>query len=244
MEKIKVVILAAGKGSRMKSELPKAFMEVKGKPMLVYLHDSSVNAMATLPLVVISSSAEDLFKSKFPNTPYIIQIEQLGTGYALALAEKACADAEHIVVLYGDQPFIKSDTIKNLIAKHAGSGAKITFATTVVPNFENLYFPFLGFARILREGGELTAIREYKDANEEEKSIKEVNAGCYVFESKWLWENLKKIDKQNAQGEYYLTDLIPLAIENKEKVESMEIDPKEALGANSKEELEILEKFA
>jgi bifunctional UDP-N-acetylglucosamine pyrophosphorylase/glucosamine-1-phosphate N-acetyltransferase len=241
--KVKIVILAAGKGKRMQREEPKVLSEIHGKPMIEHLRASIAGAHDDKPIAVIGHQAE-LVKSRLgDNFIYVTQEEQLGTGHALAMTEKACEGAEHVMVLYGDQPFIKSETIKRVIEKHTDSGATITFTTTEVPNFESFYKAFSTFARILRKEGKITAIREFRDASDDERNIKEVNAGCYVFESKWLWENLKKIDKQNAQGEYYLTDLIPMALKNNEKVESIQIDPREALGANSKEELEILENF-
>ncbi len=102
----------------------------------------------------------------------------------------------------------------------------------------------MAYGRILREDGEVVAIREYKDASDEEKNIKEVNTGCYIFDAKWLWHNLSKIKNENSQKEYYLTDLFHIAFENREKIETIKIKPHEALGANTKEELETLQKFA
>ncbi|MFZ3015592.1 MAG: sugar phosphate nucleotidyltransferase, partial [Minisyncoccia bacterium] len=165
------------------------------------------------------------------------------TGHAVSCAKGDCEEAEDIVVLSGDQPFIKAETIKNLIEKHLESDAKITFTTTILPDFLEWRKGFMGFGRILRKNSEVTGIREYKDASEEEKNIKEVNAGCYIFNAKWLWKNLEKIKNENAQNEYYLTDLFQIAREDNEKIGTINIEPHEALGANTKEELEILENF-
>ena len=96
---------------------------------------------------------------------------------------------------------------------------------------------------MLREDGEVASIREYKDASDVEKEVKEVNAGCYVFEASWLWKNLEKINNDNSQKEYYLTDLLKIAKDEKERIETVKISNQEALAANSKEELAILEKF-
>ena len=123
------------------------------------------------------------------------------------------------------------------------SGAKVTFTTTVLPDFLDWRKGFTAFGRILRKDGKVIGIKEFKDATEEEKKIKEVNAGCYIFNAEWLWKNLEKIKNENAQKEYYLTDLLHIASENNEKIETVKIDPREALGANTKEELEILEKL-
>lgn len=243
-EKVKILILAGGKGKRMQSENPKVLAELKGKHMIRHLLKSVKKFSAEKPIVIVGYKAELVKKELGDSCIYVLQKELLGTGHAVSSAEDACGDARHVVVLSGDQPFISSETIKNLIAKHLTHKTKITFATTALQDFEEWRRAFLSFGRILREGGEILGIREYRDATETEKSIKEVNAGCYAFETGWLWKNLSKIKNENAQSEYYLTDLIKIAIEQREKIESVSIDPKEALGANTKEELEILEKFA
>lgn len=239
----KFVILAAGKGKRMGSELPKALMRVKGKPMIEHVRSAISEVSAEKPIAVVGHKAE-LIKSEFGDSFfYVTQAEQLGTGHALLSAKKACRDAKNIVVLSGDQPFVSPFSIKKMIEKHAAAGVKITFTTTVVPNFEDEYEVFAHFGRILRKNGEIVGIKEYKDATPAEKEIREVNAGCYVFEADWLWENLEKIENNNAQKEYLLTDLIHIAKNDNLKIESIAIDPQEALGANSKEELEKLEKL-
>ncbi len=161
----------------------------------------------------------------------------------MACAERACAGADHIMVISGDQPFISSETIKNLIEKHLKSNAEITFTTTELSDFTDWRKAFLNFGRILREDSMVVGIREYKDATEEERNILEVNAGCYVFRADWLWKNLKNIKNTNSQKEYYLTDLFQIASEHQNTIETIQINPLEALGANSKEELEILERM-
>ncbi len=242
--KVKIVILAAGKGVRMQSEEPKVLAKIHGKPMLEYLSQLAHTVTGSKATTVVGYRA-DLIKSHFGDSlTYVIQEEQLGTGHALLVAKNELKDAEHVVVLYGDQPLIKSETVKKIIEKHLGSGAKITFATTLVPDFLDWREYFIKLGRILREENRIVGIREFKDATPEEKEIMEINIGCYVFDSKWLWENLEKIENNNTQKEYYITDLVPLAIVSGDLIENIFIDPKEALGANSKEELEILEKFA
>ena len=242
--KVKIIILAAGLGKRMQSNNPKVLTEIRAKRMIEHLRDTILKVQTEKPVAVIGYKAE-LVKAELGDSfVYVVQEEQLGTAHAVMMAEQACKDAENIMVLYGDQPFIKNETIKNILKKHSDSGVKITFATTEVPNFDTWYRVFSTFARILRDNDEIIGIREYKDSNESEKNIKELNAGCYAFNAKWLWENLKKIKNHNSQNEYYLTDLLPLALANHDKIESVKIDPKEAIGINSKEELEILEKFA
>lgn len=243
-DEFEILILAAGKGKRMQSELPKVLITLKDKPMIKHILGSIEKAFHKKPIAIVGHKAE-LVKSELGDLCfYVLQSEQLGTGHAISCAKDICKKAEHIIVLSGDQPFITPETIKELMDKHLKSKSKITFTTTEVSDYEEWRKAFLGFGRILRKNGEVIGIREYKDANEEEKQIKEVNAGCYSFDAAWLWENLEKIKNNNVQNEYYLTDLFKIASENGDKIETIKINTHEALGANTKEELEILEKFA
>jgi len=242
-EKIKILILAAGKGKRMESELPKVLAKIGGKTMIGHLIESIKSATNEKPIAIVGYKMEIVKTELGDACFYVEQKEQLGTGHAVSCAEKECGDAENIMVLSGDQPFISANTIRNLIERHLRSDAIITLATTKVSDFEDWRSGFRAFGRILRQNGNIIGIREYKDASETERNIKEVNAGYYVFDAKWLWDNLRKINNENAQKEYYLTDLIKIATNEKARIKSIDIDVREALGANSKEELAILEKF-
>ncbi|MBU0612258.1 NTP transferase domain-containing protein [Patescibacteria group bacterium] len=242
--KIKIVILAAGKGTRMESDLPKVLAPLKGKNMIRHVIESVQKASNEKPIAIIGHKAELVQSDLGDLCFYVLQKEQLGTGHAVSCAKGDCEGAEDIVVLSGDQPFIKAETIKNLIEKHLETGAKITLATTIPLDFSDWKKAFLVYGRILRENGKIIGIREFKNATDKEKEIKEVNTGCYMFNADWLWKNLDKIENKNAQGEYYLTDLFHIAFENGDKIESIEIEPHEALGANTKEDLEVLENFA
>lgn len=242
--KIKIIILAAGRGTRMESSCPKVLAQLKGRHMIKHLLESiEKSQIDPKPIIVVGYEKELVMKELGDKYQYVIQKEQLGTGHAVYITKDACEGVEHIIVISGDQPFIKTETIKNLLKKHLDSGAKITITTTEVSDFDDWRKPFLKFGRVLRKDNKVID-REFKDATEEEKNIKELNASCYAFDAKWLWNNFKKTDNQkNAQKEYYLTDLWQVASENGEKIETIKIDPREALGANSKEELEILEKL-
>jgi len=242
-DKVKILILAAGKGTRMQSELPKVLVPLHGKAMIKHVLDE-ISKLHSDKAYSIVGHKSDMVKEELGDLcNYIIQEEQLGTGHAV-LCAKNIVDAENIIVLSGDQPFISSDTIKKLIDTHINSNAKITLTTTTLPDFESWHKNFLRYGRILRNDGEIIGMREYKDASEEEKNIHEVNVGAYAFEANWLWKNLEQIKNENAQSEYYLTDLVKIAKEEGEKIASIEVHGKEALGANSKEELEVLENFA
>ncbi len=244
---MKIVILAAGQGARMKSDLPKVLIPVKNKPMIAHLlsaiKSSGVDAK---PVVVVGNKKEEVMRELRNNYTYVIQHEQLGTGHAVISAENALKNkAENIMVLPIDHPFITPETIKKLAHKHLASKAKITMATVELPDFNDWRSVFYNsFSRIVRDkSGAIVKDVQFKDANDEEKKITEVNPIFFCFEAVWLWEKLKTLNRDNAQKQYYLTDLIKRAIDEGEKIESVRIDPKEALAANSKEELEILEKL-
>ncbi len=239
----KIVILAAGKGNRMQSENPKVLAELAGKHLIRHLLEEVEKVSNEKPVMVVGYKAELVKKELGDACVYVEQKEQLGTGHAVLSAQEASAGAKNILVLQGDMPFISSKTIENLLERHFYSTARITVATVALPGFNDWREAFTSFGRIIRKNGKIL-IREYKDATPGEREIKEVNAGAYVFDAEWLWPNLRKIKNENAQKEYYLTDLLRMASEQKANIKTVQIDPREALGANTKAELEILERFA
>ncbi len=244
--KTRIIILAGGKGTRMKSDLPKVLVKLKGKPMIKHLLESvRQSGIDNRPVIVVGYEKEKVMKELGPNYEYVAQEEQLGTGHAVSLAKDFLKDkTEYVIVLYGDHPLVSPKAIKNLAAKSKNSKAKIIFTTTKVKKFTGWQKAFTGFGRIIRKNKKVSNIKEYRDATEKEKSIKEVNAGYYIFNASWLWKNLEKIKNNNIQKEYYLTDLVQISKDNKDKIETVNINLREALGANSKEELEILEHLA
>ena len=246
-KKVKILILAGGKGNRMQSELPKVLTKVRGESLIKHLLASvKTSGIDEKPVIVVGYGKETVMKELGGGYDYTIQIEQLGTGHAVMAAQKILENsADHIIVLYGDHPLVSPETIKKLMKKHLESEGKITMATFTVPDFESWRAVFYkNFSRIVRnENGEIERDVQYKDTNDEEKKVRELNPCYFCFEAKWLWSHLKILKTDNAQKEYYLTDLVKIAMQEKNKIESIEIDPKEALGVNSKEELEILEKL-
>lgn len=244
----RIVILCAGKGKRMGASVPKPLVEVAGKPMIVRLlesiKDSGVDAR---PILVVSPEGEQYFKPlcEREGCEYAVQTEQLGTGHAVRAAQAAARDAQTVIVLYGDHPFISQRVVNQLVELRMTQGAPLVMLTTQVPHFENDYAQFLNWGRVLRgENGSVQGLREYKDASEEERAILEVNPGIYSFEANWLWEHLAKLGNENASQEYYLTDLVKMAIdEGSGVVTGLVENPFEVMGINSPEELERAEKI-
>jgi len=219
-------------------EVPKVLVMLKNKPLILYLLDevSKINQLAK-PIIVVGYKHEKVEAVLGDGYIYALQAEQKGTAHAV-LAAKGKVRAENILVLYGDVPFLKAESLKRLIRLHYNNKSKLTMFTTTVPNFQGEYAPFVHFGRIIRgSAGSIIKITEYKDATEEERKIKEVNPGIYMFNTKWLWENIGDIRNNNAQGEYYLTDMIEAAIKQDLRIESLPIDPKEVLGINTIEQL-------
>lgn len=234
-----IVILAAGKGTRMKSDLPKVMHLLNDRPLIDYVV-SSVEKNGDRVLVVKSSDSDLVSDYLQDRVEYVVQSEILGTGHAVMMAENLInGSVDHVIVLYGDMPFITTESVNKLKAKHLEKDNTITLMTVNLPDFEDWRECFYSFGRIIRrEDGHIARIVEKKDASEEELKIKEVNPSYFCFKASWLWDNLKKLKIDNAQSEYYLTDLLKMAIDSEENISSINIDPKEALGINSQNDLD------
>lgn len=248
--KTKIIILAGGKGARMGGDLPKVLAQVKGKSMIKHLLESiSKSEIDDNPFIVVGYKKDLVIQEldgKNKKYNYVYQEHQLGTGHAVNLVKDYLKDkVDNILVLYGDHPFVSAETIKSINEKHNKSGKVITMATVKLPDFKDWRINFVNFSRIIRdEKGKIIKDIQFQDATDKEIKITEVNPCYFCFNAKWLWENLDKLKTDNNQKEYYLTDIIKIATKNDIEIESTEIDPREALGANTKAELEILEKFA
>lgn len=240
----KVVILAAGKGKRMGAGVPKVLVKIKGKPMIEYLVRSVIKSgVDHHPVIVVSPDNKDMIKQalKKYGCRYAAQNRQLGTGHAMACAKKVLGKkVDYVICFYGDHPFIKAATIRKLADSCNGV---ITMMTTAVRDFLSWRKNFYHWGRIVRSHGHVKEIIEFKDADNKTKETREVNPAIYCFSSKWLWQNIKKLKNLNAQNEYYLTDLIKMAFKQNLPVESFPIDPEEAMGINTKEELSVAKKL-
>jgi len=244
----KILILAGGKGVRMESDLPKVLVKLGGKSLIQHLLDSvKESGLDERPTIVVGYKKEAVISELGNTYDYVVQDEQLGTGHAVAMAEKPLAGKyENILILYGDTPWVKASTMKKLLETHLEKDSMLTIGTITLPDFSDWRAVYgKSFSRIVRDSnGKMVKDVQAREATEEEKNILEVNSCCMVFNASWLWDKLKTLNKNNKQGEYYLTDLVALAIATQAPIATVSMDPKEALAANSKDELEILERLA
>ncbi|MDD6069983.1 MAG: sugar phosphate nucleotidyltransferase [Clostridiales bacterium] len=239
MARVKAVILAAGKGTRMKSELPKVIHKALGKPMVEYSIAAAKEAGAEDAdiCLVVGHKAELVKEAVTENVTFVLQEEQLGTGHAVKCAQDFIGTEGITMVLCGDTPLIKGYTLKKLVDTHVAEKNAITVLTA------NADDP-TGYGRIIKDSwGKFIKIVEQKDATEEEQRVKEINSGMYIFNSDILSEALSKLTNDNAQGEYYLTDTIEIVKnENLGEVATMVIDDiDEIKGVNSPEQLQEAE---
>ena len=226
------VILAAGLGTRMKSKLPKVLHKITGVPMINHVLQALEQAQIQRKILVLGHGAKEVEEQVGVSVEVVYQREQLGTGHAVLqtrpLLEKCTGP---VLVVCGDTPLLRGETLAELIEKHEKGKQAVTVLTAQVEN------PY-GYGRIVRQGGKIVAIREEKDATMEEKKITEINTGTYCFSGPFLVEALDKLTSANAQGEYYLTDLIELAVKAGLNVESFILeDSRESLGINNRLQL-------
>ncbi len=247
-ENVKIVILAAGKGVRMKSEEPKALTLFKGKYFLRHVLEAVKSLeLPNKPLIVVGYKKERIMEALGSENTYVFQDEQLGTGHALKIARDVIdPKLKIILVLSADQPLISKDTLEQIIDKQMYKKPALTMATVNVPDFADWRAGINNFGRVIRgSDGAIKKIVEYKDATDEEKKIKELNPAIYAFNAEWLGENIHKISNDNAQKEFYLTDLVKLAGEQNQSIQGVPLAHiHEALQPNSKEEVEVLETLA
>jgi bifunctional UDP-N-acetylglucosamine pyrophosphorylase/glucosamine-1-phosphate N-acetyltransferase len=237
LESIVSVILAAGKGTRMKSDLVKVLHPLSGVPMLSYPIELSLNGIKAEKTIVVVGYQADRIKEAFedPQLQFVLQEEQLGTGHAVLQAVPHLQSFNGtVLILCGDVPLVKTETLRSFIDTFWRNESVLSVLTVVVEN------PF-GYGRILRsQEGWLEKIVEEKDAKEEEKLIPEINTGIFCVKASYLIEGLKEIGQENAQGEYYLTDLVEIGRKRGLRCSAhMVADPVEVMGINTRVDLAI-----
>jgi bifunctional UDP-N-acetylglucosamine pyrophosphorylase/glucosamine-1-phosphate N-acetyltransferase len=231
---IHVVVLAAGKGTRMKSAVPKVLHAAAGRPLIDYALRAAASLSPASIVIVVGSQADQLKEAlaKRPGLSFALQEPQLGTGHALLQAEPLLRDARGtLLLLSGDVPLLGAKTLAALVRLHESRKAAATVLTAVVPAPD-------GYGRIVRQGDQITAIVEHKDASPVDREIREINSGVYAFDIAPLFAALRDIGSSNAQGEYYLPDLVKIYRARGLTVETLRLeDPREILGVNSRKEL-------
>jgi bifunctional UDP-N-acetylglucosamine pyrophosphorylase/glucosamine-1-phosphate N-acetyltransferase len=237
LESIAAIILAAGKGTRMKSDLVKVLHPILGIPMLSYPIELSLNELKAKKTVVVVGHQADRIQERFRNqrVDFALQEEQLGTGHAVLQALPFLQSFDGtVLILCGDVPLVKSETLHAFISTHRKEESTLSVLTAVVEN------PF-GYGRIVRNPeGWLEKIVEEKDASEEERTIQEINTGIFCVKARFLTEGLKEIGRENAQGEYYLTDLVEIAKRKGLRCSAyVAADPVEVMGINTRVDLAI-----
>lgn len=231
MPNLVAVIMAAGKGTRMKSKLPKVMHSLAGKTLIEHVLDTVNQVGIERKLVIVGHGREIIEASIQERAELVVQREQFGTGHAIMQAIPYLEGVETVLILSGDQPLLKSETLHALIELHEAQGSSATVLTAYMDQ------PF-GYGRIIKNSENLVKIVEEKDATLEERLIREINTGTYCFKGSALKEALTKITPQNAQGEYYLTEVFDVFLKQGEKMLTYcTADNHEALGINSRSQL-------
>ena len=239
--KTATVIMAAGKGTRMKDpSKPKVMYEILGKPMIHYVVDVAYELRADRVLVIVGYERQtviDYLKTSHPQVECIVQAEQLGTGHAIMQVGPPLSDfIGDVVVLSGDVPLLTASTIESLLTHHRETPLRRALATILTAELADA----MGYGRIVRNSdGSVEKIVEHKDATPEEREIREINSGIYVFDKLKLFDALRHISPHNVQNEYYLTDVFEYFWRNHWRVSALKAaDADEIRGINTVEQLE------
>ncbi|HXF75979.1 MAG TPA: bifunctional UDP-N-acetylglucosamine diphosphorylase/glucosamine-1-phosphate N-acetyltransferase GlmU [Methylomirabilota bacterium] len=239
MDRLGVILLAAGQGTRMKSDLPKVLHPLGGKPLFLHVLDTAQKLRPEKIAVVIGHRGEAVKRAcARDGVAWVVQERQLGTGQAVLCAKEAFDGfAGDVLILSGDVPLIGEKTLRAMIERHQSRSAALTLLTA------NLDEP-RGYGRILRDPrGKLVGIVEEKDASDAQRDLREVNAGVYLAAAPFLFGALKQIKNHNRQGEYYLPDIVTVGLRQGKTIETLEAeDARETMGVNTREELAFMEK--
>ena len=238
-KELRVIILAAGKGTRMNSDLPKVLHKLQGKALIDYVIDESELLDPKEIILVVGFKKEQVIKhtKNRIHLKYATQVQQLGTGHAVLQTKELLKNKKgHILILYGDVPNIKASTLMPIVDDHISNNRDLTLITAEIDDPS-------GYGRIIRdENGNLLKIIEEKDCNNNEKKIKEWNPGIYIFKTKEVFRILNSIKTNNASKEYYLTDAIGLAQQSNMKIKAIKIaNSYEVIGINTADQLKELE---
>ncbi len=234
-----VVILAAGEGTRMKSDLPKVLHPLAGRPMVAYSLDTARELTDRPPVLVVGHGAETVTEAAGDDVISVIQSEQLGTGHAVLQARESLeGQSDLVLVSYADMPLLTAETLERLVEMQRQNSGPITMLTLVRENPR-------GFGRVVRDAdGAVVEIVEEAVATPEQFAIRELNAGVYCFDAGWLWDHVDQIPLSHPKEEYYLTDLVGMAVAEGRDVEAVIAeDPDETLGINTRLDLAEAERL-
>ena len=226
---LSAIILAAGQGTRMKSNLPKVLHQILGQPMAWYALDTARQVIHSTPLMVIGHGADQVRQGLGDQAEYVLQVPQLGTGHAVMQAESLLTGKSDLVlVTYADMPLLTTETLSSLVEKAQSHTGPISMLTVTADEPR-------GFGRILRDSmGQVSGIVEEAQATTEQLNIHELNPGVYCFRADWLWQALKRI-QLSPKGEYYLTDLVSMAVAEGHVIQTLCVeDPNEVIGINTR----------
>lgn len=239
MAELGVILLAAGQGTRMKSELPKVLHVLGGKPLFLHVLETAYRLNPTITAVVIGHGAEAVRRAcTEPRVTWAMQERQLGTGHAVLCARNIFKGFKgDALILSGDVPLVRSQTLSRLVEHHRHRNAAVTLLTAQLQRPQ-------GYGRIVRrDGGAIAGIVEEKDATEAQRKLREVNAGVYIVRTDFLFAALEEVKNDNQQGEYYLPDIVRIGLAHKQTIETLPVeDAWETMGINSREELAMMEK--
>jgi len=234
------VVLAAGKGTRMRSDLPKVLFPLAGRPLIEHVLDAVEGAGFSRVIVVVGFGQEKVRRALAGrDVLFSLQEPQLGTGHAAQCAEAHLEGFEgDEVILAGDVPLIRPATLTRLLETHRSRDADVTVLTALVPEPT-------GYGRVLREkDGSVRAIVEEKDCTEEERRVNEINSGIFAFRHPFLADALPRLRTDNRQAEYYLTDTVGMAVASRRPVQAVRVeDPMEVAGVNTPEQLKEAERW-
>jgi bifunctional UDP-N-acetylglucosamine pyrophosphorylase / glucosamine-1-phosphate N-acetyltransferase len=230
-----VVVLAAGEGTRMRSTLPKVLHQMAGRTLLGHMLAAAAPLEADTTVVVVGAGREAVtahLAEVAPGAVPVVQADQRGTGHAARVALEAVPDVDGtVLVLPGDTPLLRTETLRALVEEHQSSGAVATLLTALVPDPT-------GYGRVLRrDGGPVAAVVEHRDATEEQRAVREVNTSVYAFEAGPLRDALSRLSTANAQGEEYLTDVVGLFVAAGRTVGALVVDPALTAGVNDRVQL-------
>lgn len=227
--RLTAVILAAGQGTRMKSDLPKVLHPLAGRPLVEYAVQAAEAVTGTLPVLVVGHGSEQVHRALGGRVRYAVQAEQLGTGHAVLQAcDLLQGQADAILVSYADMPLLTEATLHKIVAGYQAGGGVMSFLTLITADPR-------GFGRVVRDAsGNPLGVVEEASCTPEQLAIREYNAGVYCFNAEWLWENLPKIPL-SPKGEYYLTDTVALAVSQGQVAAAVQTtDESELIGINTR----------